>query len=98
MEVLNAILFALIALFILVTVHEFGHYWVARRCGVHVERFSIGFGKPFLRFTWDNTEFALAPIPLGGYVKMYGEQASSDDGSETGADVPEEKKQYSFSH
>ena len=98
MEVLNAILFALIALFILVTVHEFGHYWVARRCGVHVERFSIGFGKPFLRFTWDNTEFALAPIPLGGYVKMYGEQASSDDGSEADADVPEEKKQYSFSH
>lgn len=73
MEIFTSILFALIALFILVTVHEFGHYWVARRCGVQVLRFSIGFGKPFLRFNWQGTEFALAPIPLGGYVKMFGD-------------------------
>jgi regulator of sigma E protease len=75
MEILSAIFFALVALFILVTVHEFGHFWVARRCGVKVLRFSIGFGKPFARFTWQGTEFALAPIPLGGYVKMFGESA-----------------------
>lgn len=92
MEVINAILFALVALFILVTVHEFGHYWVARRCGVEVERFSIGFGKPFMRFRWDGTEFALAPIPLGGYVKMYGEQGADAE------PIPQDRQQFSFSH
>lgn len=61
----------LLALGILITVHEFGHFWVARRCGVKVERFSIGFGKALWR-TYDakGTEFVLAAIPLGGYVKM----------------------------
>lgn len=56
---------------ILVTVHEFGHFWVARRCGVKVIRFSIGFGKALLSKTdKSGTEFVLACIPLGGYVKM----------------------------
>lgn len=90
MQVINAICFAIIALFILVTVHEFGHYWVARKCGVRVHRFSIGFGKPFFKFNWDNTEFALAPIPLGGYVKMFGEGQEEE--------VQPDQEQYSFSH
>lgn len=61
----------IVALGILVAVHEYGHFWVARRNGVKVERFSIGFGKPIWRRTGsDGTEYVLAMIPLGGYVKM----------------------------
>ncbi|MCF2950153.1 sigma E protease regulator RseP [Paraglaciecola aquimarina] len=64
-----------IALGILVAVHEWGHFWVARRCGVKVEKFSIGFGKAFWRKTDKHgTEFVLAVIPLGGYVKMLDER------------------------
>ncbi|MGL5225049.1 MAG: sigma E protease regulator RseP [Aeromonas sp.] len=60
-----------VALGLLVAVHEFGHFWVARRCGVKVERFSIGFGKTiWRRIGKDGTEYVLALIPLGGYVKM----------------------------
>ncbi|AEV61169.1 Membrane-associated zinc metalloprotease [Pseudomonas ogarae] len=65
----------LIALGVLVTFHEFGHFWVARRCGVKVLRFSVGFGMPLLR--WHDkkgTEFVVAAIPLGGYVKMLDER------------------------
>ncbi|MGL4932398.1 MAG: sigma E protease regulator RseP [Aeromonas sp.] len=61
----------IVALGLLVAVHEFGHFWVARRCGVRVERFSIGFGKAiWRRMGKDGTEYILALIPLGGYVKM----------------------------
>ncbi|MEX1057752.1 MAG: RIP metalloprotease RseP [Natronospirillum sp.] len=72
---LMTILMFLITLTILIGVHEAGHYWVARWCGVKVLRFSIGFGKPL--FGWRNrqgTEFSFAPIPLGGYVKMLDER------------------------
>ncbi len=55
----------------LVTFHEFGHYWVARRCGVKVLRFSVGFGRAiWKRIGRDGTEYQIAAIPLGGYVKM----------------------------
>lgn len=68
----------IIAIGVLITVHEFGHYWVARRCGVYVERFSIGFGKTLWRKVDKNgTEFVLAIIPLGGYVKMFDERVGS---------------------
>ncbi len=65
----------IIALGILVTIHEYGHFWVARRCGVKVERFSVGFGKVLWR-TQDKqgTEYVIALIPLGGYVKMLDER------------------------
>jgi len=69
------ILWFLLALGILVTFHEFGHFYIARRCGVKVLRFSVGFGKPL--YTWVDkygTEFTLAAIPLGGYVKMLDER------------------------
>ncbi len=66
-----------IALGILVTVHEFGHFWVARRCGIFVERFSVGFGKALWRRTDKHgTEFVIAMIPLGGYVKMLDERVA----------------------
>jgi len=61
---------------LLVAIHEFGHFWVARKLDVKVLRFSIGFGKPLFSFTGkkDNTEFVIASIPLGGYVKMLDER------------------------
>lgn len=61
----------IVALGILVAVHEFGHFWVARRCGVYVEKFSIGFGKSiWSKKGKDGTEYSVSMIPLGGYVKM----------------------------
>lgn len=62
----------------LIAVHEFGHFIVAKKSGVLVERFSLGFGPPLWRKLWRGTEYRLALIPLGGYVKMYGEQADED--------------------
>ena len=60
-----------VTLGVLVTFHEFGHYWVARRCGEKVLRFSVGFGKAIWKRTGrDGTEYQIASIPLGGYVKM----------------------------
>src|SRR5882724_5515836 len=61
---------------LLVTVHEFGHYWVARRLGFKVLRFSVGFGRPLISRVAgaDRTEYVIAAIPLGGYVKMLDER------------------------
>ena len=74
-EVFGSIWWLLVSLGILVTFHEFGHYWVARRCGVRVLRFSVGFGKPlYTRIGKDGTEYVLAMLPLGGYVKMLDER------------------------
>lgn len=75
MSALYMIVGTLVALGVLVTFHEFGHFWVARRCGIKVLRFSVGFGAPLLR--WHDrhgTEFVIAAIPLGGYVKMLDER------------------------
>ena len=68
---------------LLVTVHEYGHFQVAKWCGVKVLKFSVGFGKPLWskRFGRDQTEFVIAMIPLGGYVKMLGEEHISDSNS-----------------
>jgi len=65
-----------VALGLLIVVHEFGHFWVAQRMGVKVLRFSVGFGKPIFSRRWgkDQTEFVISAIPLGGYVRMLGEQ------------------------
>lgn len=72
---MQSLIFFIIALGILVTVHEFGHFWVARRCGVKVLRFSVGFGRPlWSRFGKDGTEYVIAALPLGGYVKMLDER------------------------
>ena len=75
MSALYMIVGTLVALGVLVTFHEFGHFWVARRCGVKVLRFSVGFGTPLLRWhDRQGTEFVVAAIPLGGYVKMLDER------------------------
>jgi regulator of sigma E protease len=66
----------IVALGILVSVHEFGHFWVARKLGVKVLKFAIGFGKPLWRYQPDpdDTEYVIAALPLGGYVKMLDER------------------------
>jgi regulator of sigma E protease len=67
----GSVFWLLVTLGVLVTFHEFGHYWVARRCGVKVLRFSVGFGRAiWKRVGRDGTEYQIAAIPLGGYVKM----------------------------
>lgn len=79
-----------ILLGILIFVHELGHFLVARWCGVRVEVFSLGFGKKFLKYKRGDTTYAVSVLPIGGYVKMFGEQP--------GADIPEEEKKHSFTH
>ncbi len=75
MSALYMIVGTLVALGVLVTFHEFGHFWVARRCGVKVLRFSVGFGMPLVRWhDRQGTEYVVAAIPLGGYVKMLDER------------------------
>ena len=75
---------------VLVFVHELGHFLVARLCGVGVEVFSLGFGPKLLKLQRGRTLYCLSAIPLGGYVKMTGE--------EPGASLSEEEKTVSFSH
>ena len=78
----------IVALGILVAVHEYGHFWVARRCGVKVEKFSIGFGKSiWSRVGKDGTEYSISMIPLGGYVKMVDSRVD---------EVPEHEKHLAF--
>src|SRR6202166_3957722 len=75
----------LVAIGILVAVHEFGHYWVAKKLGFKVLRFSIGFGKPVLSRVGkdaDRTEYCVAAIPLGGYVKLLDEREGEVDAAE----------------
>jgi regulator of sigma E protease len=79
-----------IALGALVAFHEFGHFWVARRCGVKVLKFSIGFGPKLAGRQIGETEYVISAIPLGGYVKMLGE--------DLGDEVSEEDKKRSFAH
>lgn len=76
MQMLTYALAFIVAVGIIVTVHEFGHYWVAKKLGVKVLRFSVGFGKPLIKRIAgvDKTEYVLASIPLGGYVKMLDER------------------------
>jgi len=76
MQYITYVLAFIVAVGIIVTVHEFGHYWVAKKLGVKVLRFSVGFGKPLItRISGaDKTEYILASIPLGGYVKMLDER------------------------
>ena len=94
MSVLHNVFFFILAIGVLVTFHEFGHYWVARKAGVKVLRFSVGFGRAL--FSWkrtsaegDEIEYVIAAIPLGGYVKMLDERE---------AEVPEAEKSRAFNN
>jgi len=87
-EIIRNIGAFVIALGILVAVHEWGHFYIARKCGVKVLRFSIGFGKPlYKRITSTGMEFVIAAIPLGGYVRMLDSRVD---------DVAEQDKYESF--
>ncbi len=91
MDIIQSVFAFIIALGVLITFHEFGHYWVARRCDVKILRFSIGFGRTLYKkhFGQDNTEFVIAALPLGGYVKMLDEREG---------EVKEEEKTRSFNY
>ena len=85
MDLIFTLLATVVALGLLVTIHEYGHFWVARRCGVRVLRFSIGFGPAL--YSWHDrrgTEFVIAGIPLGGYVKMLDEREAPVPDEELG--------------
>ena len=86
----------LIVLTVLVFFHELGHYWIARRNGVRVEVFSIGFGAEL--FGWTDragTRWKFSAVPLGGYVKMYGD---ADAASTPGPDVDRKSTRLNSSH
>jgi len=89
LEILNSIFAFLVAIAILVAVHEWGHYIVARACGVKVLRFSIGFGRPLWLRRWgpDRTEYCLSAIPIGGYVRLLDERD---------AEVPADERERTF--
>ncbi len=76
MEILQAIFAFIVAVGALIAIHEFGHYWAARRCNVLVLKFSIGFGRPLFKrqFGEDETDFVVGVVPLGGYVSMLDER------------------------
>lgn len=90
-DVLQSIAAFIVALGVLITFHEFGHYWVARCFDVKILRFSIGFGRTIYKkhFGQDNTEFVIAALPLGGYVKMLDEREG---------DVKEDELPRSFNY
>jgi regulator of sigma E protease len=79
-------LWFVVAVGLLVTVHEFGHFWVARRLGFRVLRFSVGFGRPLVKWTSrrDQVDYVIAAVPLGGYVKLLDER----EGPVEPADLP----------
>jgi regulator of sigma E protease len=87
---MNSAISFIVVLGVLIFVHEFGHFLFAKLCGVRVLKFSLGFGSKVVGKKWGETEYLLSAFPLGGYVKMYGEQQ--------GEPVPESEKNRSFSH
>ena len=90
-DIVQSIAAFIVALGVLITFHEFGHYWVARCFDVKILRFSIGFGRTVYKksFGKDSTEFVIAALPLGGYVKMLDEREG---------DVTEEELPRSFNY
>jgi regulator of sigma E protease len=87
---LSAIVPFIILLGLLIFVHELGHFLVAKYFGVKVETFSLGFGKKIFSYKKGDTDYCISIIPLGGYVKMFGD--------ELGSDIPEDLKKLSFTH
>ncbi len=86
----SAVFAFILLLGLLIFVHELGHFMVAKWCGVRVEVFSLGFGKKILQYKRGDTVYAISLIPLGGYVKMFGDELNSD--------IDAEQKKYSFTH
>jgi regulator of sigma E protease len=82
MAFLNALIAFIVTIGILVTVHEFGHFWVAKKLGIKVLRFSVGFGKILKSWQIGETQYTLCALPLGGFVKMLDENEGEVDPSE----------------
>jgi regulator of sigma E protease len=89
-KVLSGFVPFVILLGVLIFIHEFGHFIIARLCGVRVEVFSLGFGKKIFQYKRGDTNYCISIIPLGGYVKMFGDQP--------GAEIAEADKAVSFTH
>lgn len=90
LDIIWSVLGFIVAISVLVCFHEFGHYWMARRMGVRVLRFSLGWGRPWKSFrTRDGVEWTLAPYPIGGYVKMLDEREGP---------VPEHERHLAFNN
>jgi regulator of sigma E protease len=87
---MNSLISFIVVLGVLIFVHELGHFLFAKLFGVRVLKFSLGFGNKVVGRKWGETEYLLSTFPLGGYVKMYGEQP--------GEEITEENKEVSFSH
>lgn len=87
-----------ILLGILIFVHELGHFVIARLCGVRVEVFSLGFGKKILQYKKGDTTYCISLIPLGGYVKMFGEQPTRTTEDNQTVELTAEEKKVSFTH
>ncbi len=83
---------------ILIFVHELGHFMVARFCGVRVEVFSLGFGKKLLSYKKGDTTYCLSLIPLGGYVKMFGEQPMKTNEANESVPLSDDEQKVSFTH
>ena len=94
MELINSIIGFIIAIGILVTFHEYGHFIVARLCNVRVLKFSVGFGKPIYSYVsrFTKTEYSLCMIPLGGYVQMLESKNADGDAN----DVKETDHKFCF--
>jgi len=90
MVVLSSIFGFIVMLGVLIFIHEFGHFIIAKLCGVRVEVFSLGFAGKLFGFRWGETYYQIGWLPLGGYVRMLGEH--------TGASIPKELENRSFSH
>lgn len=90
---ISYILSAVVALGVLIFVHELGHFLVAKRVGILVETFSLGFGPKLLRRRFGETEYVLSAVPLGGYVKMYGEEPGSLEAAAKEADAAGQQPQ-----
>src|ERR1700742_3386904 len=89
----------IVVISVVVFVHEFGHYWVARRCGVKIETFSLGFGHEIFGWTDKHgTRWKVSWLPLGGYVKMYGDGRAASTPDASVHSMTEEQKRVAFYH
>src|SRR5580693_3626549 len=86
-DVVVAIVAFIVLIGVMVVVHEFGHFAVAKLCGVRVESFSVGFGPRLIGIKYGETDYKICLLPLGGYVKMTGETPDQISGSTPGTPV-----------
>src|SRR5215471_19817019 len=92
---MNNLIYALAFIFILasaVVLHEFGHFIVAKLLGIRVETFSVGFGPRLFGKKWGHTDYRVSAIPLGGYVKLCGDESNAPIEGEGASDIPDRER------